>query len=140
MAPKRPPSPARSGTDIFDEMKVDTAGDWTGFITSLPDGMEVLGTIRLKDSQEGALLHSKTMGYYLTNRNTSLRLDGYKVSSLLGIMGRDPKVKKGERKNVYLDAATIEKATLLGKGNFSEGIRLAVAYMPLSALGESDPT
>lgn len=41
--------------------------------------------------------------------------------------GRPQSLPDGKRLNVYLDAATIDKATKIGKGNLSAGLRKAVA-------------
>lgn len=40
--------------------------------------------------------------------------------------GRPRVLRAGQRVNVYLDAATLERARALGGGNLSEGIRAAV--------------
>ena len=41
--------------------------------------------------------------------------------------GRPPSLDGGRRVQVYLDAASIERAQALGNGNVSEGIRIALA-------------
>lgn len=42
------------------------------------------------------------------------------------IRGRPALMANGKRVNVYLDAASLEKAARLGDGNVSEGIRRAL--------------
>jgi hypothetical protein len=42
------------------------------------------------------------------------------------IAGRPSKMEGGKRVNVYLDAASLRRAEALGKGNVSEGIRIAL--------------
>ena len=44
-----------------------------------------------------------------------------------GQVGRPAELEGGERKNVYLDAASVAKARKLGKGNISVGIRIALS-------------
>ena len=41
--------------------------------------------------------------------------------------GRPPEIAGGKKVNTYLDAESIEIAKRLGKGNVSEGIRIALA-------------
>lgn len=41
-------------------------------------------------------------------------------------LGRPRILSGGKRVNVYLDAATLERAANLGSGNVSEGIRIAL--------------
>jgi hypothetical protein len=43
-----------------------------------------------------------------------------------GQVGRPTEMKGGARRNVYLDAVSIARARKLGKGNISEGIRIAL--------------
>ena len=44
--------------------------------------------------------------------------------------GRPAKMEGGRRVNLYLDFASVEKATQLGNGNISEGIRFALEQAP----------
>jgi hypothetical protein len=44
-----------------------------------------------------------------------------------GQVGRPTELKGGARHNVYLDSASIVRARKLGKGNISEGIRIALS-------------
>ncbi|MBV0882163.1 hypothetical protein KTQ42_23080 [Noviherbaspirillum sp. L7-7A] len=44
-----------------------------------------------------------------------------------GQVGRPAELDRGGRKNVYLDAASVARAVKLGKGNLSEGIRIALS-------------
>ena len=44
--------------------------------------------------------------------------------------GRPAKMEGGRRINLYLDFASVEKATRLGTGNISEGIRIALEQAP----------
>lgn len=44
-----------------------------------------------------------------------------------GVVGRPPEMEGGKRVNVYLDAASLARASRLGDGNVSEGIRRALA-------------
>lgn len=41
--------------------------------------------------------------------------------------GRPPKMEGGKRRNIYIDEASWQKATKLGNGIPSEGIRIALA-------------
>ena len=44
-----------------------------------------------------------------------------------GQVGRPTELEGGGRRNVYLDAVSIARARKLGKGNISEGIRIALS-------------
>jgi hypothetical protein len=44
-----------------------------------------------------------------------------------GQVGRPAEMKGGGRHNVYLDVASVTRAAKLGKGNVSEGIRIALS-------------
>ena len=44
-----------------------------------------------------------------------------------GQVGRQTELEGGARHNVYLDTASIARARKLGKGNISEGIRIALS-------------
>ena len=44
-----------------------------------------------------------------------------------GQAGRPTELEGGARHNVYLDTASIARARKLGKGNISEGIRIALS-------------
>jgi hypothetical protein len=44
------------------------------------------------------------------------------------IAGHPSKMEGGKRVNVYLDAASLCRADVLGKGNISEGIRIALQW------------
>jgi hypothetical protein len=44
-----------------------------------------------------------------------------------GKVGRPAELDGGGRRNVYLDAASVARAVKLGKGNISEGIRIALS-------------
>ncbi|SMP72763.1 hypothetical protein [Noviherbaspirillum suwonense] len=44
-----------------------------------------------------------------------------------GHVGRPTELEGGGRRNVYLDAVSIARAKKLGKGNISEGIRIALS-------------
>jgi len=44
-----------------------------------------------------------------------------------GQVGRPAELEGGSRRNVYLDTVSIARARKLGKGNISEGIRIALS-------------
>ena len=44
-----------------------------------------------------------------------------------GQVGRPTELEGGARHNVYLDSASVARARKLGKGNISEGIRIALS-------------
>ncbi|MBK4737827.1 hypothetical protein [Noviherbaspirillum pedocola] len=46
-----------------------------------------------------------------------------------GQVGRPAELEGGARHNVYLDAVSIARAKKLGKGNLSEGIRIALSWI-----------
>jgi hypothetical protein len=51
--------------------------------------------------------------------------------------GRPEEMQGGKRRNVYLDDATWANAILIGNGNASDGIRIAVEAAPAEARAES---
>lgn len=46
-----------------------------------------------------------------------------------GRIGRPKRMEGGRRINIYLDSVSLEAADMLGGGNISEGIRLALAAL-----------
>lgn len=52
-------------------------------------------------------------------------------------LGRPPEIESGRRVNLWLDAASVERAEALGGGNVSAGVRKALATI-LPADTESD--
>ncbi|MGI4812001.1 MAG: hypothetical protein ACRYG5_06695 [Janthinobacterium lividum] len=53
--------------------------------------------------------------------------DDHRATAARGSAGRPSTMTGGKRVNVYLDDASLARATVLGDGNVSEGIRLALA-------------
>lgn len=54
------------------------------------------------------------------------------MNTLKKSVGRPPKLEGGKRRNIYIDEASWEKAKEIGKGNPSEGIRVALnSHEPL---------
>jgi hypothetical protein len=54
-------------------------------------------------------------------------LDQIPWPAATGQVGRPAELDGGGRRNVYLDAASVVRAVKLGKGNLSEGIRIALS-------------
>lgn len=62
----------------------------------------------------------------MTN-NWQGRVDEIPWPEVQGQVGRPTELEGGARRNVYLDAVSIARAKKLGKGNISEGIRIALS-------------
>lgn len=62
-----------------------------------------------------------------TTNNWRGRVDEIAWPEGHGQVGRPTELEGGERRNVYLDAVSIARARKLGKGNISEGIRIALS-------------
>ena len=92
-------------------------------------GYEVVGVITLA-GRSGALVRKYSNGVYSMVNSSMLRpLDQRQVKKALGIgsnAGAPLKMQGGARRNVYLDAQSIDIALALGDGNISRGIRLAL--------------
>lgn len=109
-----------------DRLTVDPNGSWRLYTNTLPPNSIPLGTVTI-GMETGALIRMKATGSYMQVNAGAMRgLDGRKVSAALGITGRPTEVDGGKRINVYLDKKSIERATKLGDGNVSEGIRRAL--------------
>lgn len=97
-------------------------------VVNLP-GWDQVGLVTA-DEETGALVVNKRTGVYAMTHGTSIRcLDQRKVKAALGIRnnaGRPTALEDAKRVNVYLDAASLERAAELGGGNVSEGIRIAL--------------
>ena len=93
--------------------------------TDMPN-WEVIGTVR-RGEGEGALVRNQSTGIYAQANAGAIRsLDQRKV--LVAISGSNAsKMADGRRRNVYMSAADVERAKQLGKGNISEGIRIALS-------------
>ena len=62
-----------------------------------------------------------------TKNNWQGRVDDIAWPQGSGKVGRPTELEGGARHNVYLDAVSIARARKLGKGNISEGIRIALS-------------
>lgn len=107
---------------------VDTGGNWQLCTATLPDGIEVLGTVTHPDGEKGALVRFKKTGAYASVIAGAIRsVDGRKVAAALGRSGGRPATLSGGRRAfVYLDDDSLKTARRLGDGNVSEGIRRAL--------------
>ncbi len=111
-----------------DSLTVDVNGKWRLYQPTALPGWEMLGTITRGVDDTGALARNQKTGLYAqANAGTIRNLDGRKVAAALGITGRPSEMEGGKRVNVYLDADSLEIASVLGKGNVSEGIRKALS-------------
>lgn len=55
-------------------------------------------------------------------------------------VGRPAEMEGGKRVNLYLDAASLERAAKLGEGNVSEGVRRALAASAKSKTSAGTPS
>jgi hypothetical protein len=62
-----------------------------------------------------------------TTNNWKGRVDEIAWPEGHGQVGRPTELEGGGRRNVYLDSVSIARARKLGKGNISEGIRIALS-------------
>ena len=109
-------------------LTVDVNGNWRIYTNTLPANATPLGTVTRDVGDTGALVRMDKTGVYAQINAGAIRnLDGRKVAAALGITGRPEEMDGGKRVNVYLDAASLERARDIGNGNISEGIRLALA-------------
>lgn len=111
---------------------VDPDGNWRLYTNSAPAGCTMMGTVT-RDSETGALVLTEAGIYSMLNHRVYKSLDQRKVKAALGISnngGRPAALADGKRVNVYLDAASLQRASELGNGNVSEGIRLALEAHP----------
>ncbi|WP_028451851.1 hypothetical protein [Chitinilyticum aquatile] len=104
--------------------------------TDLP-GWEIIGEVNTGDDAGALLRHKQTGNYALACAGAIKRLDGRKVASAIGALGRPSELDQGKRVNVYLDAQSIAKAQALGNGNLSEGIRIALAGISMEEAAAS---
>lgn len=109
-------------------LAVDPDGNWRLCTATLPEGVEVFGTVTYPDGEKGALVRFPKTGVYASVIAGATRsVDGRKVRAALGIQGRPTLLEGGKRINVYLDAESLDTAQKIGGGNASEGIRIALA-------------
>lgn len=90
-------------------------------------GWEVVGEVH-RGHERGALVRRRNTGEYGMARSGAVSsLDQRKIKAALGIKpGRPSEMEGGGRRNIYLDAASMEIAKRLGDGNISEGVRAAL--------------
>ncbi len=109
-------------------LTVDANGNWRLYTNTLPANATPLGTVTRDVGDTGALVRMDKTGVYAQINAGAIRnLDGRKVAAALGITGRPEEMDGGKRVNVYLDAASLERARDIGNGNISDGIRIALA-------------
>lgn len=109
-------------------LTVDVNGNWRLYTNTLPANATPLGTVTRDVGDTGALVRMDKTGVYAQINAGAIRnLDGRKVAAAMGITGRPEEMDGGKRVNVYLDAASLERARDIGNGNISVGIRIALA-------------
>lgn len=95
------------------------------------DGWETVGTVMQGEHDAGALVRNAQTGIYAqANANVLRSLDQRKIKAALGEFANARKLQGGRRVNVYLDAESLAKASRIGGGNVSEGIRIALSNKP----------
>lgn len=88
-------------------------------VSPLPEGAKIIGGYS-DDHRAGALIELASGNW--TCGNAGAHSNVYKKKA-----GRPEEMTGGKRRNVYLDDASWAKAVELGKGNASDGIRVALA-------------
>lgn len=115
-------------------LTVDTNSNWRLYTNTLPENSTPLGTVTRDSTDTGALARIEATGAYVQVNNGSIRtLDGRKVAAALGLAGRPNEMDGGRRRNIYIDDASWEIAEMIGNGNASEGIRIALEMARRSA-------
>lgn len=108
-------------------LTVDPNGNWRIYTNTIPANATPIGTVTRDIGDTGALARMNATGAYVQVNAGAIRsLDGRKVAAALGTAGRPVEMAGGKRSNIYLDAASREKAERIGNGNVSEGIRIAL--------------
>ena len=95
-------------------------------------GWQIVAEVR-RGTEQGALVYNpSTDGYRMARAGALSSLDQRDVRAALGIgpaaPGRPSEMEGGGRRNIYLDAASIESARAAGDGNLSEGVRTALQF------------
>ncbi|MGJ8518473.1 hypothetical protein [Carnimonas bestiolae] len=90
-------------------------------------GFDDIGLVSV-GSDTGRLIKNTASGVYAMHIRGAIRsLDQRKVKAALGIRaGRPTEMDGGKRRNIYMSDADTETARLIGDGNLSEGIRIAI--------------
>lgn len=116
-------------------LTINTDGDWHRYNYFIPEYCTPLGTVSVGDVS-GILVHQRDGLYCMIHADGCAKLDQRKAKAALGISnnaGRTAELTEGRRVNVYLDADSLERASELGNGNVSEGIRIALQRITPSA-------
>ncbi|MEO0035371.1 MAG: hypothetical protein RLZZ501_1394 [Pseudomonadota bacterium] len=112
-------------------ISVDPAGDWRLYCPVPPRGAEMLGTVTRASGETGALARTAAGVYVQVNGAVVRTVDQRKVATCLDGRSVGRPTADGAagmaRKNVTLDAATIDAAREIGGGDLSLGLRRAVA-------------
>lgn len=117
------------GHENRSRVTVDQNGDWRMYTKTLPANAEPLGVVMRGAGNSGALVRMENGTYAQVNDGSFIPLDGRKISSALGLKssgGRKSEIEGGKRVTVYLTEEIIARAKEIGKGNLSEGIRVAL--------------
>jgi len=93
-------------------------------------GWQIVAEVR-RGAARGALVYNpSTDGYRMARAGALSSLDQREVRAALGIEpvepGRPNEMESGGRRNIYLDALSIERAREAGDGNLSLGVRIAL--------------
>lgn len=125
---------------------IDISGNWRLYTNTIPAGSRALGTVTRDGSDTGALVLIERTGIYVQCNAGAIRaLDQRNVSEALSTertgqggpgRGQGRKTADGvgvvERKNVTLDANSVETLRTFGDGDLSLGIRRAAAHLKSS--------
>lgn len=125
---------------------IDLSGNWRLYTNTIPHGARALGTVARDGYDTGALVLIEATGLYVqVNAGAVRSLDQRKVVDALATertgqggpgRGQGRKAADGvgsvERKNVTLDADSIETLRSFGDGDLSLGIRRAAAHLKSS--------
>lgn len=118
---------------------VDKNGNWKLYTNTIPENSDALGTVTRDGYDTGALVRINSTGLYVQVNAGAIRsinqseVLAAKRKHIPNPEGR-PRVldggKGGKRRGVYLDDESWQKATALGEGSPSDGIRKALSCIP----------
>lgn len=113
-------------------LTIDRHGPWGRYAPVLPDGWVACGTVT-DGISTGALARTPAGVYVQVNGYAARALDQWQVREALGeprrATGRPAMLAGGRRVNVYLDDESLAIANNVGRGNVSQGIRIALAHV-----------
>lgn len=102
-------------------------GRWEDHLDALPKGSDFLGIVTTRQGRTGVLVKLWISGRYaMYTREGGRILDGRDVSAAMGTNGRPKLSEDSAAHSIRLTGSDAMIAERIGKGNLSEGVRLAL--------------